>query len=173
MAASTRLHLVSPLTIVALALPTISLAQRPDPPAWTYAQRLVDETVARYRSVTSVELALVRDGACLTVAATAPEDIGEQCDADELDPIRTGAPAVDEPTREDPVYDITQALHDSTGRVIGAVGMDIVPEAGMDRAAVLRLAHRVLAELERRIPSAERLGEPAEPSRQLPDRLPR
>jgi hypothetical protein len=56
-----------------------------------------------------------------------------------------------------PVYDITQALHDSAGRLIGAVGMDIAPQSGEGRAAVVAFAASVLHELERSIPSKARL----------------
>jgi hypothetical protein len=146
-----------PIAAIALALPLTMLAQQPDAPAKTYAQRLVDETVARHPALKSVELALLRDDSCATVAATAPEDIGERCDADELGPIQTGTPVVEAPTTEDPVYDITQALHDSAGRLIGAVGMDIAPQSGEGRAAVVAFAASVLHDLERSIPSKERL----------------
>ena len=99
-------------------------------------------------------------GTCKTIAATDPKDVGERCDDDEIGPMRTGEPDVGAPTRDDPVYDITQALHDATGRLIGAVGMDIKPMAGQDRAAALVVARRLLRELEARIPSMHRLFEP-------------
>lgn len=130
------------------------------PRAETYAQRLVNDFVKRHSSeVTAVELAIISDSGCKTLAATAPEDIGEKCDDDENGPIRTGQPDVEAPSKADPVYDITQALHDSTGRLIGAVGMDIKPSAGPDRAAVVARAKALLQELETQIPSKEKLFE--------------
>jgi len=129
------------------------------PPA-PYAQWLVDRTVKAHAPVKSVEMAIVLDNVCRTVAATAPEDIGERCDADERGPMETGAPDVEAPSKADPVYDITQALHDAGGALIGAVGMDIDPGT-MDRAAVLALARDLLAEIERQIPSRARLFQAA------------
>jgi hypothetical protein len=85
--------------------------------------------------------------------------LSEKCDDDEKGPIRTGEPDVEAPSKADPVYDITQALHDSAGRLIGAVGMDIKPEAGPDRAAVVARAKALLQELEAQIPSKEKLYE--------------
>lgn len=122
----------------------------------TYAQQLVDRTVARHPEVKSVELALLSDKHCSTVAATAPEDIGEACDLDENTPMKTGKPYVEAPSKEDPVYDITQALHDASGKLIGAIGIDIAP-AGRDRKAVVAQARAVRSEIERLIPSKEKL----------------
>jgi len=126
----------------------------------TRAQQLVNRTVAAHPELAGVELALVVGGGCKTVAATAPEDVGERCDADELGPMRTGEPDVEVPSASDPVYDITQALHDSAGRLIGAVGMDLKPAAGQDRAAVLAKAREILREMEAAIPSKAALLRP-------------
>ncbi|HEV2425666.1 MAG TPA: PDC sensor domain-containing protein [Terriglobia bacterium] len=122
----------------------------------TYAQQLVDRMVAQYPQVKSVELALLSSTGCATVAATAPEDIGEACDTDENTPMKTGRPYVEVPSKDDPVYDITQAIHDASGKLIGAVGMDIAP-AGRGRKAVVAQAEAVRKEMERLIPSKAKL----------------
>lgn len=134
-------------------------AQVRTPPA-PYAQWLVDRSVTLHGPVKSVEMAVVLDGVCRTVAATAAEDIGERCDADENGPMKTGTPNVEAPSQADPVYDVTLALHDVKGTLIGAVGMDIEP-GDMDRAGVLSLARSVLAEIEQQIPSKQRLFQAA------------
>jgi hypothetical protein len=149
---------------VALVVLVMSLAARPvraQKQPETYAQRLVNDFVRRHSEVTGVELAIITDRGCATLAATDPKDVGEKCDDDEKGPIRTGQPDVEAPSKSDPVYDITQALHDSAGRLIGAVGMDIKPEAGPDRAAVIARAKALLQELEAQIPSKEKLFERA------------
>lgn len=120
------------------------------------AQRMVDAFVTAHPELGELELALITDDGCKTVAATAHEDLGEKCDADELGPIRTGKADVEAPSKDDPVYDITQALHDRSGHLIGAVGMDLKPSIG-DRDAVVKRAAELLHELERRIPSKARL----------------
>ena len=125
----------------------------------TAAQQLVDEFVRSHPELTALEIALTSADGCRTVAATATEDIGEKCDADELGPIRTGKADVEAPTKADPVYDITQALHDARGNLIGAVGMDLKPTIGA-RAAVVARALVLLHELEPRIPSKAALLEP-------------
>jgi len=148
------LALIFPATAIA---PAASRAQKQGE---TYAQRLVNDFVRRHSSeVTAVELAIISDQGCATLAATDPKDVGETCDDDENGPIRTGQPDIEAPSKNDPVYDITQALHDSAGRLIGAVGMDIKPSAGPDRAAVVARAKTLLQELEAEIPSKEKLYE--------------
>lgn len=127
-----------------------------------YAQQLVDQMVARHPEVKSVELALLSTKGCATVAATAAEDIGEACDNDENTPMKTGRPFVEAPSKDDPVYDITQAIHDASGKLIGAVGMDIDP-AGRARKAVVAQAEAVRKEMETLIPSKEKLLAPAAP----------
>jgi hypothetical protein len=141
-------------------LPGMDGAQRRRRHPNTYAQQLVDRMVAEHPAVKSVELALLSNQGCATVAATAPEDIGEACDNDENTPMKTGEPFVEAPSKDDPVYDITQALHDASGQLIGAVGMDIAP-AGRGRVAVVAQAAAVLREMERSIPSKEKLLEPS------------
>lgn len=133
------------------------------PPHGIFAQLLVDRFVRDHPELTALELAVTTAGGCRTVAATAPEDVGENCDADELGPIRTGKPDVEVPSKADPVYDITQALHDATHHLIGAAGMDRRPQTGPTRAAVVKRARELLRALEAQIPSKARLLETAIP----------
>lgn len=136
-----------------------ALSRVKTPPA-PYAQWLVDRSVTTHGPVKAVEIAVVLAGVCRTIAATAPEDLGEKCDADENQPMETGAATVEAPSNADPVYDITMALHDAKGNLIGALGMDIEPGSA-DRADILALARDVLTEVEQQIPSKKRLFQPA------------
>ena len=141
----------------AWALPHTHPPQNPP----TYAQQLVDQLVAAHKELKALELAVGPLEDCKTVAATDPKDVGEKCDDDELGPMRTGKADVEAPTKDDPVYDITQALHDSAGNLIGAVGMDLEPAPGQDRAAMVARAQALLRELEAQIPSKQKLLAPA------------
>src|SRR5262245_2140014 len=157
MALARHLLKVALIVPVATMAPTASGAQKQGE---TYAQQLVNDFVRRHSSdVAAVELAIMSDKGCATIAATDPKDVGEKCDDDEKGPIRTGQPDVEAPSKQDPVYDITQALHDSAGRLIGAVGMDIKPSAGPDRAAGVARATALLQEREAPIPPTEKLYE--------------
>ena len=123
------------------------------------AQEIVDRFVDHHPELVSLELAVSGDRGCRTIAATAREVVGAICDAEELGPMTTGKPAVASPTRHDPVYDITQALHDANGKLIGAAGMNLDPD-GRSREAALSHARRLLRELEKQIPSKASLLEP-------------
>jgi len=126
-----------------------------------FAQELVTQFTSQHNDdLEALELAIGTGRSCRTVAATHIEDIGEKCDKDEMTAMRKNEPFVEAPTKDDPVYDITQPLHDSAGTLIGAVGMDLKPRKGRHRAAILARARDLLRELERQIPSAERLMEP-------------
>lgn len=145
------------VVLVALITPGAARSQEGET---TYAQQLVDQMVSSHADLGNVELAILSDSTCVTLAATERQsDVGEACDDDEWGPIRTGEPNVEQPTEEDPIYDITMALHDASGHLIGAVGMDIAPPAsGGDAVAVAR-AEELLGELEQQIPSKARLYE--------------
>ena len=102
---------------------TLSLAvKRPQTPKRKiFAQKLVEEAVLEHPNVTSIEMAAQFSHGCSTIAATNPKDIGETCDRDELEAMRTGEPWVEE---ESDGFDITVPLRDPGRNTIGTVGMD-------------------------------------------------
>ncbi|MGH7427564.1 MAG: PDC sensor domain-containing protein [Candidatus Methylomirabilaceae bacterium] len=147
------------LLLLAPLATTAGRAQQGEAGRETRAQRLVEETLRRHPQLTGVELAVVSDQGCAVLAATDLALLGEKCGDDEERPMKTGEPNVEEPTVNEPVYDITQALHDSSGRLLGTFAMDIKPKPGQDRAAMVSLARTILREIEAQIPSKEKLFE--------------
>jgi hypothetical protein len=147
-----------------LRAPTASCQQSraaPDTAHRIMAQRLVDSVVAAHEDLLAMEMAVLTGGTCKVIAATAPEDVGTGCGEDENVPIQTGAPYVEAPTVQSAIYDITQALHDAKGNLIGAIGMDLKPAPGQTRDAMVKRARELLRSFEARIPSLARLMEPA------------
>lgn len=149
------------LACATLASLAVGASEGTGGPAKTYAQRLVDWVVEKNADVIAAELAVVSDSGCATLAATDPEDVGETCDEDEQVAMR-GTPNVERPSGDEEAYDITQALHDASGRLIGAVGFDLVPPRGATDSVMVARARAVLAELEARIPSRASLSEAAD-----------
>jgi hypothetical protein len=147
-------------TVAAVLMAVPAAAQRGGS---AFAQRLVDETVWRHPEVAAVEVSALAGGGCVTVAATDRRDVGDRCDGGERAAMRSGRTNVEDPSRSDPVYDVTQALHDASGRLVGAIGMDLRPAAGADRVAVVGHAAAILREIEAQIPSLQQLaaGTPA------------
>ncbi len=113
-----------------------------------HVRRLVARFVADHRDVEALEVALGTGESCRTVAASDPDDVGEACDEDELRAMRTGEPVVGGPESDGSVYDVTQALHDAEGRLIGAVGMDVRAN-GRSREEVIERAKELLTGLQR------------------------
>jgi hypothetical protein len=144
------------LIIVAMLASREVAAQRSRP---IQASAVLKTFLREHPQLSALEIAVDTAGTCRTIAASDPTDVGEACDDDEVGPMRTGQADVEAPTKDDPVYDITQALHDASGRLIGAVGMDIPPR-GQSRDAVVALAATLLHELESRISSKASLLTP-------------
>jgi len=129
-----------------------------------YAQKLLEDALAVHPEVSGLELASTPADKkeCVTIASTDPKEIGEKCDKDESTAMQTNQPFVEKEREKGlEVYDVTMPLHDSAGKVIGTVGMDFRAGTGQNRAKVIASARQIAKELEARIPSKEKLFEPA------------
>ncbi|HVZ19324.1 MAG TPA: PDC sensor domain-containing protein [Terriglobales bacterium] len=121
-----------------------------------FAQHLVEATLAKHPELAGVELSSTPPGTsqCQTIASTDPHDLGDKCDNDELTAIKTDKPfAENEVEKGQHVWDITSPLHDSSGKLVGTVGMDVKPRPGQTKPVVLRLTAAIVQEMEQRIPS--------------------
>ena len=125
----------------------------------TQAQKLVDSIAQRYSEITGLELSATPAGqkSCMTIAATQAKDLGEKCDKDEEIAMKTGEPFVE---HEPDGFDVTAPLHDASGKLIGALGIDFKPLPGQTKADVLKLTARLLKEVEQQIPSKTFLFQP-------------
>jgi len=121
------------------------------PPAY-YAQWLVDDMVVTHVAVQAGEMAAVLDDTCRTIAATDKEDLGELCGGDELEVMSEQEPKLEAPSKDEPVYEVTLALHDTKGNLIGTLGMELDPK-DLNQEGAIALARKVLKELEAKIPA--------------------
>lgn len=71
--------------------------------------------------------------------------------------MKTGEPFVE---HEPDGFDVTAPLHDATGKLIGALGIDFKPQFGQTKADVLKLTAGLLKEVEQQIPSKAFLFQP-------------
>jgi DNA-binding IclR family transcriptional regulator len=71
--------------------------------------------------------------------------------------MKTGEPFVE---HEPDGFDVTAPLHDATGKLIGALGIDFKPQPGQTKADVLKLTAGLLKEVEQQIPSKAFLFQP-------------
>ena len=64
--------------------------------------------------------------------------------------MKTGEPFVEQ---EPEGFDVTAPLHDATGKLIGALGIDFKQQHGQTKANVPKATTALLKELEQQIPS--------------------
>jgi hypothetical protein len=119
-----------------------------------FAQRLVEETLPKHPEVTGLEISAITKAGCKTIAATDPKDLEEKCDKDELQPLQTGEPFVDQ---ERDGFDVTLPLHDKNGQIIAAVGLDFKAASGQTKASVLKQGQQIVTEMESQVSSKDKL----------------
>jgi hypothetical protein len=129
----------------------------------TFAQTLLREVLRQHPQIKVMELAAIRGNGCVTVAASDVGDIGDRCDAKETRVMKSRQPDIEDPSLVDPAFVIAEALHDSSGRLVGLVITDVVLGRGGTRDAALARARAARRDLESRIESLAQLtaGTPA------------
>lgn len=139
-------------------VPALANAQGMAHKGKSFAQKLVEDTHAQHPEATEIGIVTVSARGCRTIASTDKGDIGEKCEADDSAPIRTGKPYVE---KEKDGYDVSLPLHDSTGKAIGAVGIEFKLEVGQTKASVTEQAKKIADEMEKQIRSKAALSQTA------------
>lgn len=146
--------------IAALALflvPSFANAQQKTARPTTMAQKLVNETHAKHPEANEIGIAVTGAKGCSNIASTDKGDIGEKCEKDDSEPIRTGKPYIE---KEKNSFDVSLPLHDLSGKLVGSVGIEIAPKAGQTEHDVVQQAQKIAAEMESGIPSKASLLRP-------------
>jgi hypothetical protein len=129
-------------------------------PTNTYAQRLVDETLAAHRELIILAMHVTPPGRSDNVIlASNIGRIGKPADEDDLSVIRTGK-AKQEVNSTGDRFEVELPLHDVAGKPIGALGVVFPYQKDEDQAALQEKAEQVRDEMARRIPSVARLVMP-------------
>ncbi len=144
------------ITLALLPKPCLASKKSQAPKPRTLAQKLVEEAAAKNPEVSEVELAVRSSNACSTIADSAHTGIGEKCDHDEFEAMRTGEPVIE---KEKDGFDVTMPLHDMTGNIIGTVGLDFKAEPGQQKSSVAQKAKKIVQEIEAQIPAVTKLSE--------------
>ena len=124
------------------------------------AQRLVDQLAAKHPELVRIGLHVTPPNRShnIIVASNVAAKIGQKSDPEDLQAMRTGKPVV---LREQGNFDVTLPLHDSSGNVMGAIGLTIRPAAGEQESGARQRAQKIARELEGQIPSKAQLFESA------------
>jgi hypothetical protein len=126
-------------------------------PTNTYAQKLVDETMAKHPELQILALHVTPPNSTDNVIlASSIGRIGKKADEDDLKVIQTGEPIL-EVHISGKRFEVELQLHDRTGKIIGAVSTVFAYKPGNDKMDFQKRAESIRSEIERQIPSIEKL----------------
>jgi len=130
-------------------------------PTNTFAQKLVDETLAKHPELQILALHITPpSGNDNVILASSIGRIGKKGDEDDLKVIKTGEPIL-EVHISGKRFEVELQLHDRSGKTIGAVSAVYAYKLGDDKDQFRKQAEKLRAELEKEIPSVAKLVEPA------------
>ncbi len=133
----------------------------PSIPTRTYAQQLVDQTMAAHPKLLILMLHIVPPGTSTNVVVgSSIGRIGKPADADDMRAINTGIPNLEVNGNR---FEVETRLLDTSGKTLGAVGIVFPYKPGDDKAALKREGFAIRDELRARIPSLAKLMQPVKP----------
>lgn len=155
----TGLNRIAPiLAFLALAG---SLALSPQEGKKIYAQKLLDETLAKHKDVVILAMHVTPPGKTENVIiASNIGRIGKKADEDDMHVIETGKPNL-EVNKKGDHFEVELVLQDQSGKTIGAVGIVFMNEKGKDQE-FLKKATEIRDEMKAKTPVIAKLFEPAE-----------
>lgn len=137
-----------------LAIPSTGVSQTRGN---SLAQKLVDDAHAKHPEAAEIGIAVIGSKGCSTIASTDKKDVGEKCEAEDSEPIRTGKPHVEKEGKE---FDVTLPLRDMSAKIVGSVGIELAPKSGQAEVDVVKQAQDIEKEMEQAIPSKTSLMQP-------------
>lgn len=145
--------LVPVLLSFALSVPGQSKNTKPR----VLAQKIVDDAHTKHPEASEIGIAIIGAHGCSTIASTDKRDVGEKCEKDDSEPMKTGKPFVE---KEENNFDVSLPLHDLSGKAVGSVGIEIAPKAGQTEKDAIQQAQNIASEMEKGIPSKASLVRP-------------
>ena len=126
-----------------------------------YAQKLVDETLAKHKDVVVMAMHVTPPGKTENVIiASNIGRIGKKADEDDMRVIQTGKPNL-EVNKKGDRFEVELVLQDQSGKTIGAVGIVFMYEKGKE-AEFQKKAEETRDEMKQKTPTIAKLFEPAE-----------
>jgi len=122
----------------------------------TFAQKLVDELVARHPELIRVGLHVTppKTSENPIIASNVSEKIGQRSHPEDLQAMQSGKPIV---LKEGENFDVTLPLHDAAGEIIGAIGLTFKPRPSEQENDAIGRARDAARELEKQILSKAKL----------------
>lgn len=126
-----------------------------------YAQKLLDETLAKHKEVVIMAMHVTPPGKTENVIiASNIGRIGKKADEDDMRVIDTGKPNL-EVNKKGDHYEVELTMQDQSGKTIGAVGIVFMNEKGKEQE-FLKKATQIRDEMKEKTPGVAKLFEPAE-----------
>jgi len=124
-----------------------------------YAQKLLDETLARHKNVVIMAMHVTPPGQTDNVIiASNIGRIGKKADEDDLRVINTGKPNL-EVNKKGDHFEVELVLQDQSGKTIGAVGIVFNYEKGKE-AEFQKNAEQIRDEMKQKTPNLAKFFEP-------------
>jgi hypothetical protein len=133
------------------------------PAAKIYAQKVVNETLAAHSEIMGLEISAThpKKNECTTIASDEELGIGEKCDQDEYDVMKSGKPFADKTTEHgQEFYDVNVPIHDANGKVVAIIGVDFKPDPKQTADQASQQAQQIAKEIEAKVSSIDKLYEP-------------
>jgi len=126
-----------------------------------YAQKLLDETLAKHKEVVIMAMHVTPPGKTDNVIiASNIGRIGKKADEDDMRVIETGKPNL-EVNKKGDHFEVELAMQDQSGKTIGAVGIVFMNEKGKEQE-FLKKATQIRDEMKAQTPAIAKLFEPVE-----------
>jgi hypothetical protein len=126
-----------------------------------YAQKLLDETLAKHKDVVIMAMHVTPpDKTENVIIASNIGRIGKKADEDDMRVIETGKPNL-EVNKKGDHFEVELVLQDQSGKTIGAVGIVFMYEKGKE-AEFQKKAEQVRDEMRQKTPTLAKLFEPAD-----------
>lgn len=126
-----------------------------------YAQKLLDETLAKHKDVVIMAMHVTPPGKTENVIiASNIGRIGKKADEDDMHVIETGKPNL-EVNKKGDHFEVELVMQDQSGKTVGAVGIVFMNEKGKETEFQKR-AERIRDEMRQKTPTLARLFEPAD-----------
>src|SRR5260370_18466336 len=154
----TRLSILSFALAAALPLyaqSTDAAAAKPN----TYAQKLVDKELAKHSDIVILVFHVIsKDGSDYPIVASNIGRYGKKADEDDLRVIHTAKPNL-EVNATGNHFEVEMQLHDKASKTLAAVAVVSNYKNGDNKDALHKSAEMVRAEVEKQIPSLDKLLE--------------
>jgi hypothetical protein len=125
-----------------------------------YAQKLLDETLARHKDVVIMAMHVTPPGKTDNVIiASNIGRIGKKADEDDTRVIETGKPNL-EVNKKGDHFEVELVMQDQSGKTIGAVGIVFMNEKGKE-AEFQKNAEQIRDEMKQKTSTLAKLFEPA------------